>query len=202
MGNLIDDCRGLSDQSGITIDRIAAVLGGPGLTPDERAALQKVDARRPYGRRVVHAGDTLEIMVATWTRAHPCVPHDHGGSVGGVRVLQGEAIHRIYKVVDDRLTIAHEEVRRAGEVMLCGPDMVHQMVDAGAGEPLMTLHVYAGPIDHMVVYDVPTGSSHVVDGGCGAWIPLDEPELVRCSVPRIVRRPQLLAEEGTRCSPF
>ena len=44
-----------------TIDRIAAVLGGPGLTPDERAALQKVDATLPE--------DEYAVLSQHWTPA-------------------------------------------------------------------------------------------------------------------------------------
>lgn len=143
------------------------------------AALGRADPSRPYGRRVLFADDHFEAMIALWTRGVPCAPHDHGGSVGGVRVLQGEAIHRVWRLRGGALELALEERVSAGGVLACGPDLVHSMVDAGGPEPLATLHLYAGPIRHMVVYDTEGGRTLVVEGGSGAWLPWDEPHLIR-----------------------
>ncbi len=145
------------------------------------------DPRRPYGRNVLLDTPVVEGMVATWTPGAWCLPHDHGGSVGGVRVLQGRAHHKVFAVREGRLDLVKEERVDAGQVMQCGSDLVHAMRCDGADEGLMTLHLYAGPIDHMVVYGA--DATYVVDGGCGAWIPTGRPELIRSRAQGIVRRP-------------
>lgn len=132
---------------------------------------QIADTARPYGRHVLLEGDNLEIMLATWTRGMFCAPHDHGGSEGVVKVLQGRARHRIYTIDDDGLTLVREEIAQAGDVMLCPKSLVHAMGDDAADLPLVTLHLYTGPVPHMVVYDVRGGRTIKVDGGCGAWVP-------------------------------
>ena len=43
--------------------------------------------------------------------------------------------------------------------------------DDGGDEALVTLHMYIGPVPHMVVYDEPGNRTLKVDGGCGAWVP-------------------------------
>lgn len=159
------------------------VLSEAQISRDSVASLARPDPDRPYGRRVLLANDQVEAMLATWTRGVPCAPHDHGGSVGGVRVLQGAALHRVWRVRDGQLQLVMEERVEAGHVLSCGADLVHSMVDAGHEDPLVTLHLYAGPIRYMVVYDLEGAQTLIVDGGCGAWLPWGEPHLIRAVLP-------------------
>ena len=137
------------------------------------------DPSKPYGRNVLLQTDDLEVMIAHWTRETPCVHHDHGGSVGVIRVLQGRGRHRIWTVDADGLRTVCEETVAAGETMMCGSDLIHSMADDGADEPFITLHMYIRSIDHMIVFDLEKEQTLMVDGACGAWIPDDGMELVR-----------------------
>jgi len=143
--------------------------------------LQSPDPTNPYGRNVIHACDALECMVATWTPGVPCLPHDHGGAFGAVRVLQGQALHRIWSVNSNRLDAVHHHTAAAGAVLRCGPSMVHSMEAHTDDQLLVTLHLYTSAIDHMVVYDQTTSTTHVVDGACGAWLPPRDSGLIRSS---------------------
>ena len=113
--------------------------------------------------------------MATWTPQTWCAPHDHGGSVGGVRVLRGRARHRVFQIEGEVLKLIREELVEEGGILCCGPTLVHQM--RSEGDVLVTLHMYAGPIDFMRVYQA--DRTYVVEGECGAWVPEDQPELVR-----------------------
>lgn len=188
-------CREALDSGPDAQDQLARVLDG--ITPSDASidALATPDPRRPYGRRVLFATETLEAMVATWTRDRPCAPHDHGGAVGGVRVLRGEAVHHLFRVADGALERVGEERVGRGGVISCGPELVHAMADGGGAEALVTLHLYSGPITHMVVYDVDGDRTVVVDGGCGAWLPWDEAHLIRAVVAGF-RTPAELARQG------
>lgn len=152
----------------------ARELAESDIDPVEVARLGAADPGRPYGRRVLAAGPAFEIMLATWTRGAPCAPHDHGGSCGFVRVLSGEALHTLYAVGSGRLRPMRRDRITAGTVMRCGPDLVHAMVDAGAADPLVTLHVYYGPIPSMAVYDLAGNRTLLVSGESGAWLPAPE----------------------------
>jgi predicted metal-dependent enzyme (double-stranded beta helix superfamily) len=185
MKDLLDQLGALDAPPGLPT--LARLLASVQPSAAQIRAARREDADRPYGRNVLLNTPVVEGMVATWTPGAWCLPHDHGGSVGGVRVLQGRSHHKVFAVRGGRLELVKEERVEAGEVMQCGSDLVHAMRCDGADEPLMTLHLYAGPIDHMIVYD--RDATYVVDGGCGAWIPADQPELIRSRTPGIVRRP-------------
>jgi predicted metal-dependent enzyme (double-stranded beta helix superfamily) len=190
--SLLVRCRALgastvTDVGTIALREIASVLATGDLSDAEVASLARTDPSKPYGRRVVIDTDRLEGMVAQWTRGVPCAPHDHGGASGAVRVLRGEAVHTVWRVEGDDLVPVRTHRATPGDVLRCGPSMVHSMVDGGASEPLVTLHLYADPIDHMIVYDLDAGETYTVDGGCGAWVPHEQPELVRSRQEGVVR---------------
>ena len=113
-------------------------------------------------------------------------PAHHGGAVGAVKVLQGRARHRVWSIEGGALVLAREHTVEPGEILACGPNLIHSMGDDGGDEPLMTLHLYTASIDFMMVYDDDT--THVVDGSCGAWVPWDRPEQIRQSLAGIVPR--------------
>lgn len=185
MKALLDELGSL--ETAPSLRALARLLESVQPTSAEVDAAHTPDPRHPYGRNVLLETDCVEGMVATWTKGTWCLPHDHGGSVGGVRVLRGRAHHRVFAVRDGRLELVKEERVEAGQVMQCGSELVHAMRCDGAEQGLMTLHLYAGPIDHMVVYD--EDETLVVDGGCGAWVPTEQPELIRSRTQGIVRHP-------------
>ncbi|MFT4624679.1 MAG: putative metal-dependent enzyme (double-stranded beta helix superfamily) [Myxococcota bacterium] len=190
--SLLARCRALSvptpaNRDTPKLSEIAVVLTAGDLNDAEVALLARPDPGKPYGRRVIIDTPRLEGMIAQWTRGLPCAPHDHGGSSGAVRVLRGEALHTVWRLTEGRLEAVLTERIAAGHVLQCGPGMIHSMVDAGGEHPLVTLHLYADPIDHMVVYDVPGERTLVVEGACGAWVPTDRPELVRRSTSGFAR---------------
>ena len=186
MRALLQRCQALGDgDQPPSLGQLRDVLDGA-IDADELDTLLIEDEEHPYGRRVLLDGPVMEMMIASWTRGVPCAPHDHGGSVGAVRVLRGEAIHRMYRLGPSGLELVVEERVGPGDVLACGPDLVHSMVDAGADEKLATLHLYTGPIPYMVVYDVEGQRTLQVSGACGAWVP--GPEHILREVPGIERR--------------
>jgi cysteine dioxygenase len=176
---LLRRCQALSDEPTLSVRQIAEVLEASQLCDETLARLRQPDPSRPYGRRVLIQSEVLESMLATWTPGDHCAPHDHGGSSGGVLVVRGTALHRRYRVADGRLEQVLEERLPQGSVITCGPNILHSMGDGGGEDSLVTLHLYTDPIDHMVVYDLENQRTLVVDGGCGAWTPYDQPELIR-----------------------
>jgi cysteine dioxygenase len=171
-----------SESGDLELAALTRFLSGNELDVQGLLSVAKTDTSKPYGRRVLFQNDDLEVMIASWTRGLPCAPHDHGGSSGAVRVLQGRSRHWVWALVDGVLQVVKEEVVTAGGVMVCGADMVHSMGDDDANVPLVTLHMYTKSVDHMVVYDLDALETLVVEGSCGAWVPRDQPEMVRFRV--------------------
>jgi len=171
-----------TESGDLELTALTRFLNGNGLDVQGLLSVAKTDTSKPYGRRVLFQNDDLEVMIASWTRGVPCAPHDHGGSSGAVRVLQGRSRHLVWALADGVLKVVKEEVVSAGGVMVCGADMVHSMGDDDANEPLVTLHMYTKSVDHMVVYDLDALETLVVEGSCGAWVPRDQPDMVRFRV--------------------
>ena len=177
---LTESLRSVWTESGdLELTALTRFLNGNDLDIQELLSVAKTDNSKPYGRQVLFQNDELEVMVASWTRGVPCAPHDHGGSSGAVRVLQGRSRHLVWALVDGTLRVVKEEVVKPGGVMVCGADMVHSMGDDGGDVPLVTLHMYTKSVDHMVVYDLDASETLVVEGSNGAWIPRDRPEMIR-----------------------
>lgn len=175
-----------TDEGGVEFKGIVRLLQQPNPVFTELIALSRQDTAKPYGRQVLLETDALEVMVAAWTPGVPCAPHDHGGSSGAVRVLQGRALHRVWSVTDGRLQLVREERVEPGSIMACGPSLIHSMSDDGDEFPLITLHMYTNSIDHMIVFDEAHHQTLVVEGSCGAWVPHDEPNMIRSTHTGIV----------------
>jgi len=187
---MLDRCREASALGTLALRDLVSLQEAVELAPDTLDALREPDPAHPYGRKVLLGGDGIEVMVATWTRGIPCVPHDHGGALGAVKILQGRARHRIWKVEGGALRLVREHVAEAGELLACGADLIHSMGDDGAEAPLMTLHMYTPTIDFMVLYDPDADRTLVVDGDCGAWLPPSD--RVRDARGGILRRAELV----------
>jgi len=191
--HLIAHCKDLASTPGLQLSHLHDLASKVQLSQALMVELCRADPTRPYGRNSLFANDHLEVMVATWTRGTPCLPHDHGGAHGAVRVLQGQANHRVWRIRNGALEEALAEQASPGDVLACGPHLVHSMSDSGAEDTLMTLHLYTAAIEHMVVYDVDAGDTCVVEGNCGAWIPDANSGQLRSRNPGIHRRIELRA---------
>lgn len=131
------------------------------------------DHAHPYSRKVLLNDKNLEVMLARWTPNVPCHPHDHGDSHSAILVLHGCAEHTRFQLQTGVLKTVHTEYKNKGEVIVCGPNQIHAMK---AHPELITLHLYTESIDNMLIFDEDVPSTVMVDGGCGAWLPVDKPE--------------------------
>jgi predicted metal-dependent enzyme (double-stranded beta helix superfamily) len=113
----------------------------------------------------------------TWSLEKVCDIHDHGDSLGVVKVLKGEVINTIYTVDKDMNILNSEKIELAEEdVIIEVPEyMYHQMKNGQENEHSYTLHVYMPPINDMKVIDQEKQLIITVENNCGAWT--TQPEL-------------------------
>jgi cysteine dioxygenase len=132
---------------------------------------------KPYGRKYLFKNDNIEVIAMTWAPHASCLPHDHGESSGWVKVILGEATHKIFS--SDPLEGATHEVRNEnqGDIFYAPSGMLHEMGNA-SGKRLVTLHFYFPPISGMQVFDQDQKRSCIVNDECGAWWP-DPEQLVK-----------------------
>ena len=180
-----EECREVLNQSEIRTVDLIRLLNGIKLTAQDVHKLMEIDLAKPYGRKLLFNHSRLEVMVATWTRGFPCVPHDHSSSRSAIRVLQGRAHHRLFRIEENQLIEKSSESKSLNEIIRCSPLQVHAMGDDAAEQSLVTLHAYSGKIDNMIIYA--QGSSMLVSGQCGAWVP-DNSSHILDSIDTIVSR--------------
>jgi cysteine dioxygenase len=132
---------------------------------------------KAYGRKCLFKNNDIEVIAMTWASNANCLPHDHGISSGWVKVVLGEATHKIFS--SDPLEGSIHEVRNEsqGQIFYAPSGMLHEMGNS-SGKPLVTLHFYFPPISGMQVFDRDEKRSCIVNDECGAWWP-DPEQLVR-----------------------
>lgn len=131
----------------------------------------------PYGRRLLLQTPAVEVLVMGFHARNECPPHDHGGSDGLVLVCGGTAAHSIYRRKQSNLTLVERALEPVGSILDAPVDCVHAMGNPGP-EPLITLHVYWPPIEHMTVFDIGNRKIYEVNGKAGAWLPVDTAALI------------------------
>lgn len=101
-----------------------------------------------YNRRVLHregeGANSFEILLLSWKDGQGANPHDHGGSSGFDRILQGQATEVNYGLRSDGgLVRGPTRVWPEGSVAPVDPHDIHSVFNRqGGGRPLVTLHVY------------------------------------------------------------
>lgn len=151
----------------IMLDTVGYEFFRPTYVPDVRP--------HPYHREVLAHNDDYEVMIAFWNNGQSCLPHDHGGSSGRVRILNGSGLVTNYDV-----TVPTNGVSRIAKID--GPklvvkgtpspvdrEIVHSMQAQNDG--LVTLHIYSKRIPFMHVYDLEKKKAIRVSSQCGAWWP-------------------------------
>lgn len=135
---------------------------------------------RPYGRRLLLKTSVIEVLVMGFRPGRVCPPHDHGGSDGLVLVCSGTAEHLIYRRFGSGLALWSQTLETKGSILDAPVDCVHAMGSHGE-EPLVTLHVYWPPIDHMTIFDLDNRKVWEVNDQAGAWLPVAPGTLILCT---------------------
>jgi hypothetical protein len=138
---------------------------GPDLSPRSLAGLLDAIAARPalwqpcvrhepscrwYGS--LYRDDIVDLWLLTWQQDNSTDLHDHGGSCGAFRVLDGA-------LSEDRPTGGPGELflgrtrRTVGQTVAFGPRLVHDVHNVDP-TPAVSLHVYSPPLTSMTYYEL------------------------------------------------
>jgi cysteine dioxygenase len=156
---------------GLPLASLVATLAGL----DRRPELREVDAwmrgvevgreeLRPYvgfkegsyARHRVFRCDHAELLVLCWRPGQRTPIHDHDGSFGAVRVLQGIMWETLF-VMDAGDGLVYQSAREWTPGHVTGADVpdIHQLGNPDiSGQDLVTLHLYAPPLTSLNVYKV------------------------------------------------
>ncbi len=130
-----------------SLRELERVLGGAKLDSAALAGCIRTDPRRYHRQRIV-LREAYELLVMTWLPGQSSVPHDHGGSICALRVVQGTAQERTYELGDDGLVRPCFHAHYPTGQLVAGDDAaIHSVHNASAdGATLVTVHVYSPPL--------------------------------------------------------
>lgn len=118
-----------------------------GVSPDSSPWHDVTDgALRERRHRLLARTESYELWIIFWPRGIGLDFHDHGGSSGAFRVLEGvleEAVPASRAILRTRL--------QPGQAKGFGPSHIHAVVNPEAA-PATSLHAYSPPLSSMTFY--------------------------------------------------
>lgn len=130
----------------LTLTQVHAALSAVAVTVADAKPWIRVDPRR-YHRGRVALRDAYELLVMTWLPGQSSVPHDHGGSICGMQVVDGTATEMSYCVEGDGRVRPAMQVRVPQGRTISGADSgIHSVHNLDRSGTLVTVHVYAPPL--------------------------------------------------------
>ena len=109
-----------------------------------------------YARHRVFIRDYAEVLVLCWRPGQRTPIHDHAGSFGAVRVLEGFMWETLFEM-DATEGLVYKSAREWTHGHVTGADVpdIHQLGNPDiSGTDLITLHLYAPPLTSLNVYKV------------------------------------------------
>ena len=109
-----------------------------------------------YARHRVQFSEYAELLVLCWLPGQRTPIHDHDGSFGAVRVLQGVMWETLFEMDGGRgLTYKSSREWTPGSVTGADVPDIHQLGNPDvSGQDLITLHLYAPPLKSLNVYKI------------------------------------------------
>lgn len=105
-----------------------------------------------YGRNVIYRNNELEVIVIHIPPHKGTAIHDHGQSVGCAMVLEGQLLNFIYCLNGRQCDLSASYAVSQGELLYSTKGLIHKMTNPSS-ERMVSLHVYAPPLDNMTVYE-------------------------------------------------
>jgi cysteine dioxygenase len=109
-----------------------------------------------YARHRVYVRDYAELLVLCWRPGQRTPIHDHAGSFGAVRVLEGFMWETLFEM-NAAEGLLYKSAREWTHGHVTGADVpdIHQLGNSDvSGTDLITLHLYAPPLTSLNVYKV------------------------------------------------
>ncbi len=126
-----------------------------------------------YARHRVFINEFAELLVLCWRPGQRTPIHDHNGSYGAVRVLEGVMWETVFTLEEGERGLTYARGREWLPGLVTGADIpdIHQLGNPEvSGQDLVTLHLYAPPLTSLNIYRV--GQRDSVNTLCmSSWNP-------------------------------
>ena len=127
-----------------------------------------------YSRNIVVRDKRFEILMICWKSGQRSLIHDHGDSLGGVKVLRGMLTESLFThALNGMIKAVASTDYRSGDVQIEDRSTIHQVSNL---QPewcdAISLHVYLPPLGRMNIYrlydiDVRSVSAELYNYGSG-----------------------------------
>lgn len=150
IGRLAHHLEGLQSPS---LSELEAALKSALPSRHEYAPLIKPPQKLAYGRHVLYSSPQVEAILIHLPPMSRTAIHDHGGSIGCSRILEGEMTHVIHTLDEYGYPVQERvEVVTAGGTVRVPSSLIHEMVNRSLSQRMISLHLYAPPLRHIEVY--------------------------------------------------
>lgn len=142
--------------------------------PDVEISRYASFRERGYARNTVYRDEVFEILMICWKNGQRSLIHDHGRSLGAVKVLQGVLTESLFAVAPNGMIkpIASEDYQ-PGSIQLETQSTIHQVSNLQSlSLTTISLHVYTPPLEQMNIYklydsNVISATSELYNSGGG-----------------------------------
>jgi hypothetical protein len=101
-------------------------------------------AKIGYGRKIVYKDKNVEVVLITWPKNSRSLGHDHGRSVGLIRVLSGQVYQDVYSKKTKKFIKRINY--KVGDSIVETPALLHVMGNSSQKRTARALHIYTPPV--------------------------------------------------------
>ncbi|MEX0802630.1 MAG: cysteine dioxygenase family protein [Candidatus Binatia bacterium] len=141
------------DVSVMTRTRMIEVLQRLIVTEEEIAEHASFSEHR-YSRNIVVRDKQFEILMICWKSGQRSLIHDHGDSLGGVKVLRGILTESLFTpALNGMIKPVTSTDYQSGDVQIEEKSTIHQVSNLQpGGRDAISLHAYLPPFGRMNIY--------------------------------------------------
>ena len=144
-----------SDCAVITPARVQDILDRLVVTTEE-ARPHALFSERRYARNLVYKDREFEIMIMCWNAGQRSSIHDHAGSLGGLKILEGELTESLFERAANGMIKSLISADYAiAETRVEETSLIHQISNLQAENgTAVSVHIYIPPLVRMNVYSL------------------------------------------------
>jgi cysteine dioxygenase len=124
--------------------------------PTEEVQPHALFSEKRYARNLVYKNRQFEIMIMCWNAGQRSSIHDHAGSLGGIKLLQGELTECLFGRAANGMIKSLSSADYAIEnTRVEETSLIHQISNLQAGNiKTVSVHIYIPPLVRMNVYSL------------------------------------------------
>jgi len=107
-----------------------------------------------YSRNSIFRNEKFEILLICWKSGQRSLIHDHGRSLGGVKIVRGLLTETLFALAPNRMIKAVSSTDyQISDIQIEEPSTIHQVANLQPGaNHAISLHVYTPPLQQMNIY--------------------------------------------------